>query len=178
MKKFSLFYLAWLLLLPSLAHANSYAPLADFSDVRQNSQCQLTTLQESFLKNWTPSADYFIVPAYPQAKLTSAIPSGTANIKGKNYRTFPSAILLSSDPPQAIIAFYKKTLGRGWHQTDDHGLTYIYRMPRPISSGAALTQHLMTRPGYTPHIAIDTDTSSPAPKPVLPSLQLHDNGSV
>src|SRR5210317_2174202 len=87
MKKFCLFYLAWLLLLPSLAHANSYAPLADFSAVRQNSQCQLTTLQESFLKNWTPSADYFIVPAYPQAKLTSAIPSGTANIKGKNYRT-------------------------------------------------------------------------------------------
>jgi hypothetical protein len=157
MKKFCLYHLIWLLLLPNLAHASSYAPLADFSAVRQNAQCQLTTLHESFLKDWTPPADYFLVPAYPQAKLASAIPSGTANIKGKIYQTFPSAILLSSDPPQAIIAFYKKTLGRGWHQTEDHGLTYIYRMPRPVSSGETLTQQLMSRPGYTPHIAIDTD---------------------
>jgi hypothetical protein len=157
MKKFCFYHLVWLLLLPNLAYASSYAPLADFLAVRQNAQCQLTTLHESFLKNWTPPADYFMVPAYPQAKLASAIPSGTANIKGKNYQTFPSAILLSSDPPHAIIAFYKKTLGRGWHQTDDHGLTYIYRMPRPVSSGETLTQQLMSRPGYTPHIAIDTD---------------------
>jgi hypothetical protein len=157
MKKFCLYHLVWLLLLPNLAHASSYAPLANFSAVRQHAQCQLITLQESFLKNWTPAADYFMVPAYPKAKLTSAIPSGTANIKGKNYQTFPSAILLSSDPPQAIIAFYKKTLGRGWHQIDDHGVTYIYRMPRPVNSGETLTQQLMNRPGYTPHIAIDTD---------------------
>ncbi len=157
MKKSCLFHLVWLLLLPSLAYASSYAPLANFSAVHQHAQCQLTTLQESFLKNWTPPANFFMVPAYPHARLASAIPSGTANIKGKNYQTFPSAILLSSDPPQAIIAFYKKTLGRGWHQTNDHGLTYIYRMPRPINSGEALTKHLMSRPGYTPHIAIDTD---------------------
>ncbi len=157
MKKFCFHLVLWLLFLPGLAYASSYAPLADFSAVRQNAQCQLTTLQESFLKNWTPSADFFLVPAYPQAKLASAIPSGTAKIEGKNYQTFPSAILLSSDSPQAIIAFYKKTLGRGWHQTEDHGLIYIYRMPRPIHSGEALTKQLMSRPGYTPHIAIDTD---------------------
>ncbi len=170
MKKFCLYHLIWLLLLPNLAHASSYAPLADFSAVRQNAQCQLTTLHESFLKDWTPPADYFLVPAYPQAKLASAIPSGTANIKGKNYQTFPSAILLSSDPPQAIIAFYKKTLGRGWHQTDDHGLTYIYRMPRPVSSGETLTQQLMSRPGYTPHIAIDTDLK-PCDQYLVPGAQ-------
>jgi hypothetical protein len=117
----------------------------------------MTLLQESFLKNWTPPADYFMVPAYPHAKLASAFPSGTANIKGKNYQTFPSAVLLSTDPPQAIINFYKKALGRGWHQTQDHGITYLYRMPRPVSSGEALTQQLMSRPGYTPSIAIDTD---------------------
>jgi hypothetical protein len=157
MKRFFLYHLIWLLLLPNLAYASSYAPLADFSAVRKNAQCQLTTLNESLLKNWTPPADYFMVPAYPQAKLASAIPSGTANIKGKNYQTFPSATLLSPDPTQAIIAFYKKTLGRGWHQTADHGITYIYRMPRPVSSGKTLTQQLMSRPGYTPHIAIDTD---------------------
>ncbi len=157
MKKFCLYHFAWFLLLPNLAYAGSYAPLADFSAVRQIAQCQLTTLQESFLKTWTPPADYFMVPAYPQAKLASAIPSGTANIKGKNYQTFPSAILLSSDPPQAIIAFYIKTLGKGWHRTDELGLTYIYRMPRPVNSGESLTQQLMSRPGYTPHIAIDTD---------------------
>jgi hypothetical protein len=157
MKKYCLFHLLWVLVLPSLAHASSYAPLADFSVVRQNAQCQLTTMQESFLKNWTPPANFFMVPAYPHAKLASAIPSGTANIQGKKYQTFPSAVLLSPDSPETIIAFYQKALGRGWHQTDDHGLTYIYRMPRPINSGEALTQQLMSRPGYTPHIAIDTN---------------------
>lgn len=157
MKKYCLVPLLWLLLFPSLAYASSYAPLADFAAVRQNAQCQLTTLHESFLKNWTPPANFFLVPAYPHAKLASAIPSGTATIKGKNYKTFPSAMLLSTDSPETIIAFYRKTLGRGWHQTEDHGLTYIYRMPRPVSSGEALTQQLMSRPGYTPHIAIDTD---------------------
>lgn len=100
-----------------------------------------------------------MVPAYPHARLASAIPSGTATIKGKNYHTFPLAVLLSPDPPQAVIAFYTKTLGRGWHQANAHGLTSIYRMPRPINSGEALTKHLMSRPGYTPHIAIDTDLS-------------------
>ncbi len=157
MKKLKLHHLLWVLLLPSLAHASSYAPLADFSAVRQNAQCQLTTLHETFLKNWTPPSGYFMVPAYPKSKLASAIPSGTATIKGKNYQTFPSAVLLSPDSPETIIAFYKNTLGRGWHQTEDHGLTYLYRMPRPINSGETLTQQLMSRPGYTPHIAIDTD---------------------
>lgn len=157
MKKLCFYHLVWLLLLPNLAYASSYAPLADFSAVRQNAQCQMTTLHESFLKNWTPPADYFIIPAYPQAKLVSAIPSGTANIKGKNYQTFPSAVLLSPDSPETIIAFYKKTLGRGWYQAEDHGLTYLYRMPRPVDSGEALTKHLMSKPGYTPHVAIDTD---------------------
>ena len=157
MKKLCFLYLLGLLFFPTLAQADPYAPLADFSTVRQNPKCQLTTLHESFLKNWTPSANFFMVPAYPHAKLASAIPSGTAHIKGKNYKTFPSAVLLSPDSPKSIIAFYKNTLGRGWHQTIDHGLTYIYRMPRPIDSGEALTQHLMSRPGYTPHIAIETD---------------------
>ena len=156
MKKYYL-YLVGLLLLPNLAQASSYAPLADFSAVRQNAQCQLTTLHESFLKSWTPPANFFMVPAYPHAKLVSAIPSGTANIKGKNYQTFPSAVLLSPDSPETIIAFYTNRLGRGWYQIEDHGIIYVYRMPRPMESGEALTQHLMSRPGYTPHIAIDTD---------------------
>lgn len=156
MKKYYLF-LIWLLLLPNLAQASSYAPLPDFSAVRQNAQCQLTTLHESFLKNWTPPANFFMVPAYPHAKLVSAFPSATANIKGKNYQTFPSAVLLSPDSPETIIAFYIKTLGRGWYQIEDHGIIYVYRMPRPVDSGEALTQHLMSRPGYTPHVAIDTD---------------------
>jgi len=30
-------------------------------------------------------------------------------------------------------------------------------MLRTVSSGEALTQHLMSRPGHTPHIALDTD---------------------
>jgi hypothetical protein len=156
MKKYYL-YLVGLLLLPNLAQASSYAPLADFSKVRQNTQCQLTTLHESFLKSWTPPANFFMVPAYPHAKLVSAIPSGTANIKGKHYQTFPSAVLLSPDPPEKIIAFYTHALGPGWYQIEDHGLIYIYRMPRPVESGEALTQHLMSRPGYTPQVAIDTD---------------------
>ncbi len=157
MKKSYVFQAVWFLLLPSLIYASSYAPLANFSAVRQHTECQLTTLHESLLKNWTPSADFFLVPAYPQAKLASAFLSGTAHIKGKDYKTFPSAMLLSTDSPTAIIEFYKKTLGLGWHQTEHQGLTYIYRMPRPVSSGEALTQQLMSRPGYTPHIAIDTD---------------------
>ena len=157
MKKFWLYHLVWLLLVPNLAQASSYAPLADFSAVRQNAQCQLTTLHESFLKSWTPPANFFMVPAYPHAKMASAIPSGTATIQGKQYKTFPSAVLLSPDSPETIIAFYTKTLGRGWYQIEDHGLIYIYRMPRPVDSGEALTQHLMSRPGYTPHVAIDTD---------------------
>ena len=50
MKNIHVYYLLWLLLLPSLAQAESYAPLADFSAVHQNPQCRLTTLHESFLK--------------------------------------------------------------------------------------------------------------------------------
>ena len=34
MKKSSVFLMAWLLLLPNLTYANSYAPLANFSAVR------------------------------------------------------------------------------------------------------------------------------------------------
>ena len=62
MKKYCLYHLLWVLVLPSLAHASSYAPPADFSTVRQNAQCQLTTMHESFLKNWTPPANFFLVP--------------------------------------------------------------------------------------------------------------------
>lgn len=170
MKKLCLYQLVWVLLLTNLAYASSYAPLADFSAVRQNAQCQLTTLHESLLKNWTPPADYFKVPAYPHAKLASAIPSGTATIQGKDYQTFPSAVLLSTDSPKTIVAFYTNTLGRGWYQLEDQGLLYIYRMPRPVDSGEALTQHLMSRPGYTPHIAIDTDLK-PCDQRLVPGAQ-------
>ena len=157
MKNFLLSPVFLLLLLPHIAQADHYAPLADFSAIRHHAQCQLTTVNESFLKHWTPPADFFMIPAYPQAKLVSAFPTGTASINGQNYQTFPSAVLLSQDSPKTIIAFYKNRLGRGWHQTNDRGLTYIYRMPRPVNSGEALTQQLMNRPGYTPHIAIDTE---------------------
>jgi len=170
MKKCSLYSLIWFFLLPNLAQASSYAPLADFSAVRQNAQCQMTLLSESFLKNWTPPANFFMVPAYPHARLVSAIPSGTANIKGKHYQTFPSAVMLSPDPPERIIEFYRTTLGLGWHQTEDRGLTYIYRMPQPINSGEALTRELMSRPGYTPHIAIDTDLR-PCDQQLVPGAQ-------
>lgn len=157
MKKFCFLYLLGLLFVPSLTQAGPYAPLADFSTVQQNPKCQLTTLHESFLKNWTPPANFFMVPAYPQAKLASAIPSGTAHIKGKKYQTFPSAVLLSPDSPKTIVAFYKNALGRGWHQINDQVLTYIYRMPKPMGSADELTHHLMTQPGYTPHLAIETN---------------------
>ena len=146
-----------LLLLPHLANASSYAPLADFSALRQHAQCQLTAINESLLQSWTPPTDFFTVPAYPEAKLASALPSSTARIQGKEYQTFPSAVLLSTDTPQKIVSFYLNTLGRGWYELEDRGLLYIYRMPRPMTSGKDLTQHLLSRPGYTPHIAIDTD---------------------
>ncbi len=157
MKKIYCPVLMCLLLSTGPAQANSYAPLADFPAVRNNALCQMTTIQESFLKSWTPSQNYFKIPAYPNAKLVSAFPSGTAKIGGKSYQTFPSAVLLSQDSPESIVRYYSEALGRGWHHIEDHGLMYIYRMPKPVESGEALTKLLMSRPGYTPHIAIDTE---------------------
>ena len=146
-----------LMMLPGLAYAGSYAPLADFSKVSNKPQCQLTTsMHQSFLKKWTPPAKYFKIPVYSNAVLVSAIPSGTAKVQGKNYRTFPSAILLSPDSPAKIISFYKQILGVGWFQANDADTMYIYRMPRPVNSGQALTQQLMSKPGYIPYIALDT----------------------
>ena len=69
MKKFHLLSLISLIVLPTLADAGSYAPLADFSAVSKNPQCRLTAMQESFLHNWTPPPQYFMVPPYPNAVL-------------------------------------------------------------------------------------------------------------
>ena len=170
MKRSLLLSLLLLILLPGLNHAGSYAPLADFSRASNNPQCRLSSsMHESFLKKWTPPAKYFKIPVYPNAVLVSALKSGTANVQGKNYRTFPSAILLSPDPPNKIISFYRQILGVGWFQIRDAGMTYIYRAPRPVSSGPALTQQLMSRPGYIPYIALDSD--------LMPCDQLLGNGA-
>ncbi len=142
-----------------LTFGNTYAPVADFTPVHQNPHCRFTALHETFLKDWTPPKDYFKIPPYPNAILLSAMPSKTAHIQGKEYRTFPSAVLLSPDSPQQIIAYYKKILGPAWFQTQDLGIMYLYRMPRPFNSGKELTQQIMNRPGHTPHIALDSRLS-------------------
>jgi len=159
MKKFHLLSLVFLIVLPTLAYGGSYAPIADFSAVSKNPQCRLTTMHESFLNNWTPPAQYFMVPPYPNAVLASAMPSGNAQIHGQAYQTLPSAVLLSSDPPEKILEFYKSRLGPGWFQAEDLDMIYLYRLPRPVASGTALTQQLMSRPGSIPNIAIDTELS-------------------
>lgn len=159
MKKFHLLSLVFLIILPTLAYGNSYAPIADFSAVSKNPQCRLTAMQESFLKNWTPPAQYFMVPPYPNAVLASAMPSGNAQIHGQAYQTLPSAVLLTPDPPEKILEFYKSRLGTGWFQAEDLGMIYLYRLPRPVASGSALTQQLMSKPGSIPNIAIDTELS-------------------
>ncbi len=159
MKKSHLLSLITLIIFPALTQAGSYAPLADFSAVSKNPQCRLTTMQESFLKNWTPPAQYFMIPPYPNAVLASAMPSGSAQIHGQAYQTLPSAVLLTPDPPEKILEFYKRSLGVGWFQAEDLGMIYFYRLPRPVTSGAVLTQQLMSKPGSIPHIAIDMELS-------------------
>lgn len=159
MKKFHQLSLVSLIVLPTLAYAGSYAPLADFSAVSKNPQCRLTTMHESFLNNWTPPAQYFPVPPYPNAVLASAMPSGNAQIHGQGYQTFPSAVLLTPDPPAKILEFYKGSVGETWFEAEDMGMLYLYRLPTPVASGDALTRQLMSKPGSIPHIAIDTELS-------------------
>jgi hypothetical protein len=154
MKTFHLMSLV-LLMMPTVVHGSSYAPLADFSAVSKNPQCRLTSMHESFLQHWTPPAQYFPIPPYPNAVMVSAMPSGKAQIHGQAYQTLPSAVLLTPDLPEKILEFYKRNLGAGWHQAEDLGMIYLYRLPRPVSSGSALTQQLMSKPGSIPHIAID-----------------------
>lgn len=157
MKKSYLLNFVFVIMMPTLAYGNSYAPPADFSAVSNDPQCRLTTMQESFLKNWTPPAHYFMVPPYPNAVLASAMPAGNAQVHGQAYQTLPSAVLLTPDLPDKILDFYKRSLGIGWFQAEDLGMIYFYRLPRPVASGTALTQQLMSKPGSIPHIAIDTD---------------------
>lgn len=159
MKKSYWLSLVSLIVLPTLAYAGSYAPLADFSAVSKNPQCRLTTMQESFLNNWTPPARYFIVPPYPNAVLASAMPSANAQIHGQAYQTIPSAVLLTPDPPEKILEFYNRSLGASWFQAEDIGMIYLYRLPLPVTSGEALTRQLMSKPGSVPNIAIDTELS-------------------
>lgn len=159
MKKSYLLNLAFLFVFPTLAHAGSYAPLADFSAVSKNPQCRLTSMQESFLNSWTPPAHFFLVPPYPNAVLASAMPSGNAQIHGHAYQTIPSAVLLTPDPPEKILEFYKRSLGATWFQAEDIDTIYLYRLPRPVASGEALTRQLMSKPGSIPNIAIDTQLS-------------------
>ena len=158
MKKY-LLSLVSLIVLPTFAYGSSYAPLADFSAVSKNPQCRLTSMHESFLNNWTPPAQYFMVPPYPNAVLASAMPSGKAQIHGQAYQTLPSAVLLTPDPPEKILEFYKNRLGAGWFQAEDLGMIYLYRLPRPVESGSALTQQLMSKPGSIANVAIDTELS-------------------
>ncbi|MCA9499101.1 MAG: hypothetical protein MRJ67_15225 [Nitrospirales bacterium] len=148
-----------LIVFPTLTYASSYAPLADFSAVSKNPQCRLTSMQESFLNNWTPPAQFFMVPSYPNAVLASAMPSGNAQIHGQAYQTIPSAVLLTPDPPEKILEFYKSNLGENWFHAEDIGIFYLYRLPHPVASGEALTRQLMSKPGSIPNIAIDTQLS-------------------
>ena len=157
MKKFHLLNLVSLTLLPTLVYAGSYAPLADFSAVSKNSQCRLATMHQSFLNHWTPPAQYFMVPPYPNAVLASAMPIGNAQIHGQAYQTLPSAVLLTPDLPDRIMEFYKRSLGPGWFLAEDLNMIYFYRLPQPVATGSVLTKQLMSRPGSIPHIAIDME---------------------
>lgn len=141
--------------LPGVAFSASYAPVADFSRVANNPQCRLTTMHEAFLKTWTPPAGFFMVPPYPNAVLTSAIPSGKAQVHGQTYQTLPSAVLLSSDPPDKIGEFYKGRLGEGWRLTEHRDILYLYRSPQPFASGEALFEQVMSKPGSLPYITVE-----------------------
>jgi hypothetical protein len=162
--------LGWLLVLPAMSLASSYAPKADFSNVGKDPQCRLMMMHEAFLKHWTPPANFFAVPPYPRATLTSAIPSGTAQSHGRSYNTLPSAILLSPDAPSTIANFYQERLGSGWHKAEAIGMIYLYRMDNPLASGELLTQQLMSRPGSIPHIAIEGQVT-PCDRLLVPGTQ-------
>lgn len=155
----SLNFFGWLFL-PAIALAASYAPVADFSRVKTNPQCRLTIMNESFLKNWTPAANFFMAPPYPGATLISAIPSGKAQSHGQSYQTLPSAVLLSPDSPDKIVQFYQERLGTGWHKAEALGITYLYRTPQPLPSGEALTQLLMSKPGSIAHVDVDEQVAA------------------
>ncbi len=163
MKKGVRFVKSWLagsliwgiVMIPALSLAESYAPLADFSQVRADAQCQLATTHEAFLKAWTPRRHDLLVPAYPNSLLTSAMSRGKAQAHGQFYQTLPSATLLTRDTPDQVVEFYQQQLGDGWHRAKALDIIYFYQMPEPAVSGLALMQQLMATPGAFPHIAID-----------------------
>jgi hypothetical protein len=159
MKKSFLLSLVPLIVLPTFAFGSSYAPLADFSAVSKDPQCRLTAIHQSFLQHWTPPPHFFMIPPYPIAVLASAMPSGSAQLHGQTYQTLPSAVLLTPDPPERIMEFYKVRLGDSWFPAEDSGTLYLYHLPQPVASGAALTSQLINKPGSIPHIAIETGLS-------------------
>ncbi|MGD9850907.1 MAG: hypothetical protein AB7T38_06555 [Nitrospirales bacterium] len=170
MKRWPLMISFLWVLLPAVAFSASYAPVADFSRVANNPQCRLTTMHEAFLKTWTPPAGFFVVPPYPNAVLTSAIPSGKAQVHGQPYQTLPSAVLLSSDPPDKIGEFYKGRLGESWRLTEHGDILYLYRSPQPFASGQALFEQVMSKPGSLPHIAIEGQVG-PCDQQLVPGVR-------
>ncbi|MGE0473841.1 MAG: hypothetical protein AB7P17_09430, partial [Nitrospirales bacterium] len=89
---------------------------------------------------------------------------------GQSYQTLPSAVLLSSDPPNKIGEFYKGRLGETWRLIEHRDILYLYRAPQPFASGEALFEQVMNKPGSLPHIAVEGQVS-PCDQQLVPGAR-------
>jgi len=82
-------------------------------------------------RNYTvPSQQEISIPIYPNTYLTTISTASVDSLKPHESEILPFIILVSSDPPEKIIAFYKDKLKPelGWNYTEEY-TTFIKSNP-------------------------------------------------
>ena len=82
-------------------------------------------------RNYTvPTQQEIGIPIYPNTYLTTISTASVDSLKPQESEILPFVILVSSDPPEKIIAFYKDTLKSeyGWNYTEEY-TTFIKSNP-------------------------------------------------
>lgn len=124
----------------AVGHAEPYAPKADApKNVGQNSPQYMSVMIINAAQ--VPDKSVVEIPSYPGAKVFQTKNASEMNANNKMYKTLPYIKLLSTDPPDKIVAWYKNQL-KGYTYEDVFGVAWVFWKGEGTFNGMDIRQRM------------------------------------
>ncbi len=126
--------------LPVAFAGGPYAPKVDVpKNVGPNDPQMMSVMTINAAK--VPDKSAVEIPPYPGARVFQTNDASEMMVNDKTYKTLPYIKLLSTDPPDKIVAWYKKQL-KGYTYEDVFGTSWVFWKGKGKFNGLDIRQRM------------------------------------
>jgi hypothetical protein len=117
--------------------AEPYAPKVDVPNDAAKNSLSVMVINAAIV----PEKSAVGIPAYPGARVCQTKTAGEMRANDKKYQTFPYIKLLSTDPPDKIVAWYKDQLEEYTYE-DVFGVAWVFWRGEGTFNGMDIRQRM------------------------------------